>query len=184
MARILPDVASEDENKELKKLLNATERSRPGLLLEMMPTQRQILKAINITEPHNIGGVLNVSGPLVNESIKIFAAKLGYALHYHTTGKILPEHGGATVSWYTNEAVFNNTLPEEIFKLMGSPNTLKMGNWSTEDQFSYSYGHEEDKSIGVYFCAFRLSFAVLIWVCEKASALPKNVEIYKPGFLK
>ena len=184
LARIFPDSTTEAENQELKKILKAVNKNRPGLLEEMIPTQRQKgLYKNHKNQVSGIAGVLNASGPLLNESINIFAAKMGFALHYHITEKIVPNTGGVSVQVYTNHDAFTNKIPAELFSVIGEPKTLKMGKWDVEEQFTYSYGHTHDAAMAAYFCTFRLSFAFTAWVCMDVSKFPEKIKIYKPGFL-
>ncbi len=185
-ARILPDGVTDAEDRELKKILRAVNKNRPGLLEEMMPSprQQQEFQSLRGLTGINCGGVLNASGPLLNESLGIFAAKMGLALHYHVTKRIVPDKGGILIRIYSNHDAFVGQIPPDIFNVIGKPDTLKMGKWEVSDQFSFAFGHTPDAQMAAYYCTFRLSFALIAWVCMDASKFPEDIKIYKPGFLK
>ena len=152
------------------------------VLAEMMPSWRQ-----QYDVEQRFGskvGALSVSGPLVNKSIQIFGAKLALALHYHCVGKIVPASGAIAVKWFTNWDRVNNQIPESLFSLLGTPRTLKQGDWSVLDQFEYSWVVTDCQSTGHYVSTFRQSFLVagLVHVdADKLKAMFPKVNLIRPG---
>jgi hypothetical protein len=125
--RIFPDGRSVEERDELQQIMRSVRNNNPGLLEEMMPSREQeaLFAWSSSLLPPTAAGVLNCSGPLVNRSIQIFGAKLGFALHYATMGRIVPLAGGAAVRWYSNYDTVTGKIPADIYKLLGPPQTLQ-----------------------------------------------------------
>jgi hypothetical protein len=97
--RIFSDGRTVEERDELRQIVRSNKNNNPGLLEEMMPSREQeaLFAQSSSSLPATAAGVLNCSGPLVNRSMQIFGAKLGFALHYSTTGRIVPLAGGVAV---------------------------------------------------------------------------------------
>ena len=184
LGRLYPDGGTEDEREETGRILLAVNNNVPGLLQEMMPSFEQQLRfqRSGVDVP-NVGGVLNCNGPILNRSVQIFGGKLGLALHYTTTGRIISPSGGAAVRWFSNFQAATDGIPPDLFKLLGSRRSLKQGNWGVEEQFAYAYAVTEECNTGMYYCTFRTSFALLSWINEDISDFPSlnDVEIHRPG---
>ena len=73
----------------------------PGLLEEMCPSAEQEQRFARI-RLSGLGEPLNCSGPMLNTCIQNFGAKLGFALHYLQSDRIVPPEGGVAVRWFTN----------------------------------------------------------------------------------
>lgn len=184
LGRILPDGKTAPEEREMESIMHAVKNNIPGLLQEMLaaPEQQARFEALRHKVP-SAGGVMNCGGPLLNRSIQIFGAKLGFALHYATAGRIVPPEGGVAVRWYTNYDAITGGIPGELFQILGPPETLRQGEWNVEDQFNYSYAVPEDLRMAAYFSTFRHSFAVLSWISEDLSRLKdvEHIETHRPG---
>lgn len=160
LARSYPDPVSVDEVREIRAYLRAVHKQMPLLLTEMMPSWRQTYDMLAQLGSDFRGGVLNVGGPLVNSSMRIFGAKLAIALHYECTGKILPSTGGVYVHWYTNWNQLNQTIPAQLFSSLGAPETLRQGRWAVPEQFQYAWAAHNEGEFGLYVSSFRQSFVV------------------------
>ena len=186
IGRVYPDTSTAEEELEIQKILKAIHNNNPGLLEELQPSRRQEDRLPKVDDglPHGVGGALNCQGPLLNRSIKTFGAKLGFALHYVVAGRIVPKHGGIAVMWYTNFDRITGRMPNELFRYLGPPETLRQGRWNVGNQFEYAYAVPETGGTAAYFSTFRQSFAVLSWVSEDATELegPEPVDICRPGF--
>lgn len=184
LGRIYPDGPTEVEREEMRRIMDAVNTNVPGLLEEMIASFRQQERFVraNITLP-GVGGVLNVSGPLLNRSIQAFGAKLGFALHYAMTGAIVPRAGGVAVRWFSNFERLTGEIPADLFRILGQPQTLRQGKWGAGDQFSYAFAISENSEMAAYFSTFRKSFAVLSWVSEDVAAFASsaNVKVHRPG---
>lgn len=190
LCRIYPDGETVEEQGEMHALFEAVSTNRPGLLEEMMPSFRQEKQARQYRDqlpPH--AGVLNCRGPILNTAIHRFGAKIGFALHYYLTKKIVPPTGGAAVWWFSNYQWLTEELPSELAELVGNPRTLRQGTWNVEKQFRYGSIATEDNSMSVHLASFRESFAVCAFVAEQASKVQppkhvKHVTLHCPGWLK
>ena len=174
-----PGGAGELEEDEFKKLLRSISNNISGLL-EEMHIGRAGQKLARKSIPTEIdGGFLRVDGPLVSAHMQTFAEKVGFALFYEMTKTIVPPEGGVAARWFSNVDVLQGKYPrEEISKVMGPSATLRQGTKEVSDQFSYSYGLSEDKSIGAFLASFRESFAVVAFASKLATSL--NVETKHP----
>ena len=186
IARMYPDPPKKAEQEEVRKLVKAISKNNPGLLEEMQPSWRQQYDfqqtAINLPR---VGGVLNASGPLLKESMHVFAVKSCLALHYVQTGKIVPQSGGVAARWYSNFDRLTNSIPDDLLGLFGNHATLKQGSWDVEDQFGYSWAIAKDAEMAAYFAGFRQSFAIVGFVHHDRSAFPTlpSLNVTLPGFV-
>lgn len=95
--------------------MRAVYRQTPQVLAEMMPSWRQ---QYDVTSQFGVdfkGGALNVSGPLVNTSIRIFGTKQVMALLYHCVGESVPAAGAVPIKWFTNWDKVNDKIPDSLF---------------------------------------------------------------------
>ncbi len=112
-----------------------------------------------------------------------FGAKLGFALYYELTGRVVPPEGGVAVWWYSNYDAVTGGIPPELFQILGEDRTLKQSKWSTGDQFNYAPVIPENGNMAAYFSTFRRSFAVLSWISEDVAGFDgiENMQIHRPG---
>jgi len=184
LGRIFPNGRIPAEQDELVAIIKAVDNNNLGLLREMMPSREQTMRgAAAVSQLPGAAGVLNCSGPLVNNCIQKFGAKLGFALHYATTTRIVPKTGGVAIRWYSNYDAVTEGLPPELFRFLGPEQTLRQGSWSAGDQFNYAYAVDGTGAVAAYLATFRLSFAVLCWVNEDASGFGEVNDIHRPGEL-
>jgi hypothetical protein len=184
LGRIYPDGPTKEERSETRRIVHAVGQNVPGLLEELQASANQRKHfARSGVELDGIGGVLNCSGPLLNRSIQIFGAKLGFALHYLQTGRIIPLQGSVFVRWYSNYDAMTKGIPPQIFAILGEPETLRQGQWSVETQFNYAYAIADSRRMAAYFSTFRLSFAVLSVAHEDGSELASfdDAQVHLPG---
>ena len=183
--RIYPDGPTETEQEEVQRIILSVSNNNPGLLEEMMPSpsQGERFARSKGSLPVGAAGVLNCSVPLVNRSIQVFGAKLGFALHYTTMRRIISPTGGVVVRWFSNYDAATDGIPADLFELLGPPQTLTQGKWSAGDQFKYAFAVAQNVKSAAYFSTFRQSFAVLSWISEDADdfALVKVDQVHRPG---
>lgn len=186
LGRFYPDATTAEEQQEVHEIFRAIGNNNPGLFEELQPSQRQVQRLASATNdlPRGVGGALNCQGPLLNRSIALFGGKLGFALHYVVAGRIVANDGGIAVKWYTNFDRITGRIPGELFRILGSPETLRQGRWHVSNQFEYAYAVAETGRMAAYFSTFRQSFAVLSWVSEDAADLDgaNPADICRPGF--
>lgn len=184
LARVYPNAETMAEAKEFEALMLAVRKQSPLLFGELHASWRQQYDVAGMFGDGFKGGAMNVGGPLVNRSMKMFGAKLTMALHYKSTGTILPAAGGASIRWYTNWDRVRDRIPEELFKFVGSPETLRQGKWSVAEQFEYSWAGDDNGTYGLYISTFRRAFLIAGFVHkdmqELRSVAPQAV-IVQPG---
>ncbi|WP_407167400.1 hypothetical protein [Bradyrhizobium sp. ORS 111] len=184
LARALTSKDTEVHRRDLQKVLSAVANNVPGVLQEMRIArggEKLARKRHGIPPDMH---PLRVDGPLLTQHILIFAAKLGFALHYETTGTCIPLAGGVQVMWFSNLQAMNGAIPQELFNLLPAPSTLQQGIKSVGDQFQYALAQGEQDHL-LYFASFNRSFAVAgitatdrsIWLESYADRFP----IYAPG---
>jgi hypothetical protein len=123
-------------------------------------------------------GVLKTDGPLVSSHMRTFATKLGFALFYEVTRKIVPMAGGVAARWYSNVDRFDGTFPQSVFDVLLPPETLRQGKFNVSDQFSYQWCITEGDRAVLFFASFRHSFAVLAFAATDRSIF--DVEAQRP----
>jgi hypothetical protein len=117
-----------------------------------------------------------------------FAARMGFALHFETTGIAIPASGAAFVRWYSNADALEGNLPAELLQAMGPDVSLQQGSFSVDRQFSYATLNDGERY--AFFCSFRRAFATLSFTADEVSKLrlPDGIvehdRLFRPGFLK
>jgi hypothetical protein len=122
------------------------------------------------------GGFLKANGPLVSAHMQTFATKLGFALYYEVTGRIVPNNGGVVARWFSNVDRVEGTFPQTVFDILLPPETLKQGKFNVSDQFSYQWRIAEEDRMALFFASFRHSFAVLAFVTTDSSLFDVHTE--------
>ena len=189
LGRTFPDLQNEQGERELKKLLAAVGNNIHGLLQEMQigTGGQKIARRSNGDVPDD-AGFLRANGPLVTNHMRIFAAKMGYALHYEAFGKPVPPEGGVQPMWFSNAQAARGELPMSLIELLPPQKTLRQGKKEVSDQFNYSWRVTEEARHGVFYCVFRSSFAILaITALDRAEFLEKNADKFPliiPGDLR
>lgn len=162
-------------------------RNHPDLLTELLPNKRQILAGMSLlSKLPGAAGVMNAGGPILNRAMQEFGAKLGLALHYHETGRIVPPHGAVFVRWYSNVDLVEGKIPDAVTNIHGVPYTLRQGKKHVEPQFTYSIKCIDDRSKSLSYCTFRLSFAIVVAVEEAVDVFgdaPADC-LHRPGLFK
>ena len=121
--------AKAGEEKELIKLITAVDKNRHGLLQEMIPSWQQEYDVFTLNHPEiqQGWGALNAGGPMLNQSLQIFGAKLCQALHYEHTNKIVPKSGVIYVLWFSNYDRMTGNIPVTLINLLPDSRTLEQG---------------------------------------------------------
>lgn len=189
LSRIFPDATTEQQKKEIVERIRAIKRNYPAVLEEMRPTLRQLRQAREkYNWPLPVSGsptdfpVLSVNGPLVNEAVTNFGAKLSFALFYKHTGIIIPKEGGVFIKWFSNEQVFDGKIPQEFAPYTSNLPELKRNEVDLKNQFFYRYGISEAKDVAMFLSFFRESFAIAGFVFTRAPDrdIPAEAKIIHP----
>lgn len=177
LSRFYPDPSTNTRRAEFKKLLLAAERHNPGLLVEMDTDQLGHLQRLgNVIPSLPSWNFLHVGGPICTSSVSAFAVKLGLALHYEVTRRIVPKGGVAVVARFSNIDAFTGDMPKEALALFGPGQTLQMGKFRLDAQFEYSSLYAADTmTMSAHFATFRMSMALIILVCHSEDDIPEGV---------
>jgi hypothetical protein len=176
LSRVAPDARDEEERAELRKLLQGVSNNVPGLLEEMHLDAPEQAIARNRLPQRAEGGLLKANGPLVSAHMQTFATKLGFALYYEITGRIVPTDGGVAARWFSNVDRVEGTFPLSVFDILLPPETLKQGKFNVSDQFSYQWRMAEGDRMALFFASFRHSFAILAFVTTDRSLFDVDTE--------
>ncbi|MBA2400765.1 MAG: hypothetical protein H0V72_19085 [Bradyrhizobium sp.] len=169
---------------EFEKVLSAVANNVPGLLEEMKvfrAAEKLARKRHGLADDMH---PLRVDGPILSRHILTFAAKLGFALHFETTGAVIPPGGGVMVMWFTNLQAMRGDIPQGLLDLLPAPKSLHQGRMNVGSQFQYSTAVGEHGHM-LYYATFNNSFAVSgvtaidrsIWLAEYA----EKFSIFQPG---
>lgn len=184
MCRIDPHNFNDQDNADLAKILKAIGNNDASMLAELQRVSRRQKRSFDqLKAPDTYAGVLNASGPRTGLYMKKFGLKLGLALHYYTTGIVVPKIGGVAVQWYTNANLVDGSFPYEIADVLDGPRTLRQGKWHVSDEFTVSSKSTECKNGAVYLSIFRGAFAIysFVYTDVKLSRLANDIWFHRPG---
>jgi hypothetical protein len=189
MGRMWPDASTDVAQAEVKKLFSAVKNNIPGLLEEMeVGRGGQKLARRNIPNMPWDAEVLRADGPIMTEHMRVFGAKLGFALHYEAFGSPVPAEGGVQPMYFTNANALRGELPEKLIALLPSTLTLEQGRKHVRDQFQYTFRLTEERRHGVYYAIFRASFAVAaVTALDRSESLMRRADrfpVFRPGDFK
>lgn len=166
MSRVTLSSTPTHERSDIGKLVRAFRNNYPKVIgdiefrrlgsLTRKRTQRQFPDAAST-------GI--VTGPIIGAIISKFGAKLGFALHYLHTNRIVPEIGGAAVWLLTNEMLVSGGFPSALINAFPDFKSLRQGKNTAIEQFGYS-SVDFDAASTAHVVYFRLSFLLLIYVAE------------------
>lgn len=177
LARMYPDVETEEAQREIAKLMAEVRNNHPGLFEEMTPSIRQYRDArsrygLNPPpgQPINALPVLSVSGRLVTDAIANVSQKLFCALFYKHAEQILTHAGGIGYRWYSNLTA--REIPKEVAPIVPGMPVLERNAKPLSDQFFYRWGVTDTKRMAAFLVTFNRSFAILGVVTQDASSIP------------
>ncbi|MGX9431602.1 MULTISPECIES: hypothetical protein [Bradyrhizobium] len=110
--------------------------------------------------------VVSIAQPDFLRALRSFATKLFCALHYKHTGRIVPASGVIVTRFFSNAQVFDGMIPAEVLNLVGNPPDLRRAKTSLNDQFAYENQVAPEKTLSLFVCGFRQSFAMVGMVSE------------------
>lgn len=82
--------------------------------------------------------IADLSGISVSTYLDVFSAKLGLALFYEHTGRIIPDDGFVFSFWMTNKEAAK-TNADAMFNILPDFATLENGRNTAESQFGYRF---------------------------------------------
>jgi hypothetical protein len=185
MSRIMPLDYDMADVEDFNRMLRIVRQQIPGLLDEMHMS-RASMKLAGKGLPSQVRDTLvRASGPLMTRYMQMFSVKLGQALHFEETARIVPPEGGVYIRWFSNVDQLQGKLPDEFLAKMPQEKTLRQGKFSVERQFQYTSWVADDGSIGAHFATFGFSFAVLALVTTDRSKYegkePFGEKHFEPG---
>lgn len=185
LSRLTLSGGDQYETKDLDKLVRAFRTNYPNVINELdfhrlgsvtrKKTKRQYPEASDTAL---------ITGPIIGSVISKFGAKLGFALHYLSTGRIVPHDGAAAIWLITNEALVSGEFPVELVKLFPEYQSLNQGKLSVVNQFGYSSIVLNDIGATAHIAYFRLSFFLIIYVFEKDAIISAEKILYDPSELQ
>lgn len=115
----------------------------------------------------------------------LYGAKLGLALHWAETGKILPNAGRVGVIWYTNEVQYLGGVPQHLFEMLPEQRMLRQGKKTSAYPFSFSSGKATDTDATAHWACFSDAFMYYLFVGQTIdfSILPPD-HLFSPGCLQ
>lgn len=145
-------------------------RSNFAAVLELYPTWDQEISSSKwLDEQGEQHWALNLTGPIVQEAMLLFGAKLGMALHWHETKQILSANGQVGVIWFSNEQALDRAVPRHLFELLPEKRTLRQGRKNVGDQFTYSSKATIEPGSSAHWAIFGEAYAYNIFVSENFS---------------
>lgn len=136
--------------KELSRVETKRLLREEGISLHSLPPEPYV-----VTFPDELRAVVDRYG-----------TKLGKALYYLHTGRIIPKSGGISVQSMTNTQFMSSKFPLEKFQILNCKPILARSGKSLEDQFSYRYTLLEDGLAAAFLVQFRESTAMLLVAYE------------------
>ena len=188
LCRVYPDPVSPLAKAEVPKIIRGIRNNTPDVWAELIPSRRLLAHATQAGKAwgERDAGALNI-GDKTHALMLRFAARSVFALHYHRCGQIVPPEGAAYVRWHTNESLLDGSYPADFADVLPLPQSLKQGNLSQDDQFTYASAALPDVRVSAHQLTFRLSFAIQAWVfIDVAKWMPRlrHENVFRPGFLK
>lgn len=180
------DEAEATDAEYLNNLLQAVSNNIPGLL-EQMDGRRASAKILagrlGFAQADNFLQVGNLA-PLY---LEVFAAKLGFALHFLLTGSAVPVGGAVVAAWRTNVQDMEQGFPDSVLSALGPIRTLTQGKFSVLKQFGYAAGVGEDGQLSGAVAGFRASFAAMAFASTNAAVFDRELgsfRLFLPGDLR
>ena len=99
-------------------------------------------------------------------------AKLGFGLHYHRTGKIVPPGGFVETRFRTNAKIYLGGLPPELMQDLGPVAVLAQGEWTSDGHFGYRPTSSADGTLGIYVAHLGRAFITISSVAFDAKEMP------------
>ena len=159
--------------KEISKRNEAIRRNNP-----------EAFTGLTLHQQDNAGAVIEFDHYLARP-LRLFAAKMGMALHFALTGRYVPVAGTVVADYFTNHNAIVGSIPANLFQNFADPGTLWQGRKHVRDQFEYASMSEDDGRRTAHLAAFRASFFVVAFVDELEIDPPEAGErLFRPGCLK
>ncbi|MCA1532089.1 hypothetical protein I6F21_05885 [Bradyrhizobium sp. NBAIM03] len=175
LARIMNanDLTTETQNREMRRAMAAVHYAFPeaykGMRLSANEVRRFLKETGRSIDGYQTLGdfpLISIGQPEFWQALRAFGTKLFCALHYKHAGRIVPVEGVIVIRFFSNVQVIDGKIPNEILSVLGRTPILQRANTSLHEQFDYEYQVTVDKSMSLFLCGFRRSFALLGLVCD------------------
>lgn len=93
-----------------------------------------------------------------------YASKLGKALYYKHTGRILPSSGFVKVAVFPNAEFMASSFPRDSFSILTTVPGISRSGRSLADQFAYRYAVVEEGAAAAFLVQFGESVAIAIFM--------------------
>lgn len=187
LSRLYPDSSTQSSRAEIVKYMRGVARNFPGLLERMQPTAEQLREARDKYGVAPLPGrpndlpVLSVRDERIHDAVANFGRKLGLALYYKHTAKVLRSEGGVAVRWYSNVQVGADEIPRELADVLPHFPRLERLRRDLSEQFFYRIGMSEENRMAAYLAMFRRSFAIVGFIHVDAVVLQaEHVRVLHP----
>lgn len=190
IGRVSPDPTTQTqmEADEFKKLLLSVHQNVPGLLEEMRTRRAAEKLEVKRLGVHPDSGIMRADGPILTKHMKVFGAKMGFALHAEAFKARVPHDGGVMPIWYSNAQAIRGELPQDLLAFLPPLGTLRMGRMEVSDQFQFSWAITDEGGHGVFFASFREAFAIAAITALNRSFFDRpdfpTFPVFAPGDLK
>jgi hypothetical protein len=173
--------ASEEDELEFEKAVDNLRRYKPGLLDKLKEYSRAQTRrwfkdrGMGSANLPGVGELYIVEYPdEMHEATERYAMKLGKALHYFHTGKIIPESGLVRGYPYTNSADVPPEAIENTLRAMTNKSVTKRDQTLLDGQFTYRYGIVEEGEGSAYVVVFGESLLMLIMAVMDGAAFERR----------
>lgn len=117
-----------------------------------------------------------------------FCARLGLALYREKAGKFASENMRIYANYYSAQEIYQNEIPDAIFKVFHNPTPLAAGRNSSDNQFLYdTYYDGNPTDYFVIFASVRESFCTFVVIQPdllEFEITSNKGAVFRPGFLK
>jgi hypothetical protein len=176
LARLYPDPETKAGAQELDRLARGVHSNVPQVLDELLrPSQADEDETVS-------PNLLKFDGPRVTRAVRRFGLKLGCALYYKHTGRIVPATSGVFVQLFTNLNFMRGEVPKSLREIAKGIPELTRNARPLDDQFTYRYGLTNDGAAAAFLAVFRESFALFCVVHPRPESLspPPGMEALRP----
>jgi len=175
------DFRSQEEEDELEHALSNFQRKLPHVFkklkeLTRVETRRNLReRGIHQTSFPGIGELYIVEIPEeVHQATVRYGEKLGKALHYMHTGRIIPSTGALYSYPFTNGVNIPTDVIEKALVVLPGQSITKRDHTLLDGQFAYRYGVVDSGEASAYFTVFGESLSILILAVMDSVAFEKR----------
>jgi hypothetical protein len=174
---------------EFELIAQAVQNNAPAVINEIHSTEAQQRRLVKRYAPPDFTGGIAVTGPVTKEHLEAFGARLGLAMHFERTGRIVPTGGAALAIVASNIDLLDGLIPDAFLSALPPPSTLQQGKKNVSNQFRYATGVVDGGEVTGTFASFNFAFGVVVAVYEdryqlEGRSYPAGIKRYRPGNLR